>query len=163
MRHPCNEFTGAGRSPRKVMESLECFHWWGSSLTDLSIAVIPYSYNYIMKIPERWYNCYVSAFSHLRHFMFLGYSSVNPPQVWNTLTGFCLPVSPERFLGIFQKTHKRNGLSLAMLMYPDQVQNLLDYGHDWLIFLILMQFGWRHGRNGLQFCMLIYSDHRQNW
>ena len=48
-----------------------------------------------------------------------------------------LSVRPERFPGICRRTHGGNGLKLCMLMYRDQLQNWLDYGHGLFIFLLL--------------------------
>ena len=42
--------------------------------------------------------------------------------------------------GIFFKMHDRNGLKFYMLMYPDHLWNWLYFGHDLLIFLILVAF-----------------------
>ena len=44
------------------------------------------------------------------------------------------------FLGIFWRTHWDNGRKFCMLMYPDHLQNCLDYGYSLLIFLILVLF-----------------------
>ena len=52
----------------------------------------------------------------------------------------CPSVRPERFLGICWRTHGGNGLKLCMLMYLHHLQRWLDYGHNLLIFLILMLF-----------------------
>ena len=41
------------------------------------------------------------------------------------------------FPGIFWRMHGRNSLKFCMLMYPDHLQNWLDFGHSLLIFLIL--------------------------
>ena len=41
---------------------------------------------------------------------------------------------------IFWRLQERNGLNLGMLMYPDHLQNLLNFGHGLLIFLILASF-----------------------
>ena len=41
------------------------------------------------------------------------------------------------FPGISRRTHGGNGLKFCMLMYPDHLQNWLDYGHGLLIFLLL--------------------------
>ena len=49
----------------------------------------------------------------------------------------CLSVHLERFLSISRRTHGGNGLKFCMLMYPDDLQNWLDYGHGLLIFLLL--------------------------
>ena len=40
---------------------------------------------------------------------------------------------------IFWRTQGRNGLNFGMLMYPDHLQNLLNFGHGLLIFLF-----WHH-------------------
>ena len=64
-----------------------------------------------------------------------------------------------------------NGLKLDMLIYPDHLHNLLDFGHRLLIFLILapfylvgkLRFGvsWiffgTQGKNGLKFDMLLLT------
>ena len=36
--------------------------------------------------------------------------------------------------------HRRDGLRFYMLMLPDRLQNCLDFDHDLMIFLILVQF-----------------------
>ena len=43
----------------------------------------------------------------------------------------------EGFPGISRKLHGGNGLQFCMLMYPDHLQNWLDFGHGLLIFLLL--------------------------
>ena len=67
-----------------------------------------------------------------------------------------------------------DGLNFGMLMYPDHLQNMLNFGHGLLIFLILASFwnrsNWRFlaiffrmpGRNGLKFDMLMYPDYLSN-
>ena len=52
----------------------------------------------------------------------------------------CLFVHPERFQGIFLRTHERSDLKFGMHMYPDHLQNWLDLGHSLLIFLFLAPF-----------------------
>ena len=42
------------------------------------------------------------------------------------------------FPGIFVRTHGRNELNLNMLMYPEHLQNWLEFGHGLLIFLIFV-------------------------
>ena len=42
--------------------------------------------------------------------------------------------------GISWRTHGGNGLKFCTMMYPDHLQNWLDYGHGLLIFLILTLF-----------------------
>ena len=42
-----------------------------------------------------------------------------------------------RFPSIFWKTHGKSGLKFGMLMYPDDLQNWLNFGDGLLIFLIL--------------------------
>ena len=51
-------------------------------------------------------------------------------------------VRPEWFSGISRKTHERiwNGLQICMLLYPDNVQIWLDFGHSLFICLILVLF-----------------------
>ena len=49
-------------------------------------------------------------------------------------------VRRDRFPGIFWRTHDGNGLKFCMLMYPDRLQNRLDFGHALLIFLIMEPF-----------------------
>ena len=49
-------------------------------------------------------------------------------------------VRPERFPGICRRTHGGNGPKFYMLMYLDNLQNWLVYGHDLLIFVILALF-----------------------
>ena len=44
------------------------------------------------------------------------------------------------FPGISWKTHRGNGLKYGMLLYPDHLQNGLDYGNGLVIFLILVLF-----------------------
>ena len=44
------------------------------------------------------------------------------------------------FPGISWGTHKGNGLKYGMLLYPDHLQNWLDYGYCLVIFLILVLF-----------------------
>ena len=44
------------------------------------------------------------------------------------------------FPDIFWRTHWGNGLKIWMLIYPNHLQNWLDYGHSLLIFLILVLF-----------------------
>ena len=53
-------------------------------------------------------------------------------------------VRPEWFSGNSRKTHERiwNGLQICMLLYPDNVQIWLDFGHSLLICLILVLFYW---------------------
>ena len=46
-------------------------------------------------------------------------------------------VRPNRLPGISRRTHGRNSLTFCMLMYPDHLQNWLDFGHGLLIFLFL--------------------------
>ena len=52
------------------------------------------------------------------------------------------PIHPsvrlERFPGICRRTHGVNGLKFCMLMYLDHLQNWLVYGHNLLIFLLLV-------------------------
>ena len=48
----------------------------------------------------------------------------------------CPSVHLERFLGISWRPHGGNGLKFCMRMYPDHLQNWLDYGHGLLIFLL---------------------------
>ena len=83
------------------------------------------------------------------------------------------------FPGISWRTHGGNGLKYRMLLYPDHLQNWLDYGYGLVIFFfnfgaILTQWKgsnlgfpgifWKtHWGSGLKFCMLIYPDHFQNW
>ena len=55
-------------------------------------------------------------------------------------TSVCPSVRPDRFLGIFRRTHRGNGLKFYMLMYLDRLQNWLFYGHGLLIFLIVALF-----------------------
>ena len=46
-----------------------------------------------------------------------------------------------QLLDIFWSTHGRNGLNFGMLMYPDHLQNLLNFFvHGLLIFLLLASF-----------------------
>ena len=45
-------------------------------------------------------------------------------------------VRPESFPDIILRTQKRNGLKCCMLMYPGHLQNLLDFGHGLLIFIL---------------------------
>ena len=86
------------------------------------------------------------------------------------------PVCPDRFSGI-SRTHGGNGLKFCMLMYPDHLQNWIDYGHGLLIFLLLASLwlglnksnlgfpgiSWRmHRGNCLQFCTLMYLNNHQN-
>ena len=42
------------------------------------------------------------------------------------------------FPDIFWRTHWVNGLKFCMLMYPDHLQNWLDYGYSLSIFLVLV-------------------------
>ena len=49
----------------------------------------------------------------------------------------CSSTRLERFPDISRKMHERNGLQFGMLMYPDHLQNWLDYGHGLLIFFPL--------------------------
>ena len=44
------------------------------------------------------------------------------------------------FPGISWRTHGENGLKYAMLLYPDHLQNWLDYGYGLVIFPILVLF-----------------------
>ena len=69
-----------------------------------------------------------------------------------------------------------NGRKFDMLMYPDHLENWLDFGHRLLIFLVLAafwfsetgqicdfwSFSWEHMEEWPQICMLMYSDHLQN-
>ena len=41
-------------------------------------------------------------------------------------------------LAISWRTHRENGLRFCIMMYPDHLQNWLDYGHGLFIFLLLM-------------------------
>ena len=65
-----------------------------------------------------------------------------------------------------------------MLLYPDHLQNWLDFGHGLLIFLLLgttlvywngsnsvfLGFSRRtNGENGLTFCLLMYPDYLQKY
>ena len=52
----------------------------------------------------------------------------------------CPSVRPERFPGICWRTYGENGLKFCTLMYLDNLQNWLVYGHGLLIFLILALF-----------------------
>ena len=52
----------------------------------------------------------------------------------------CPSVRPERFPGIFRRTHGGNGLKCCMLMYRGHLQNWSDYGNGLMIFLILSLF-----------------------
>ena len=81
-------------------------------------------------------------------------------------------VRPERFPGIYRRTHGGNGLEFYMLICLDHIQNCLDYGYGLLIFLILAlfwlsesgQISWRmHGGNDLKFGTLMYLDNVQDW
>ena len=79
---------------------------------------------------------------------------------------------------IFLWIQGRNGLKFGMLMYPDHLQNWLEFSHGLLIFLVLTSFSLSesmfnlgflaiffrtHESNGLVFDMLIYPDHLLNW
>ena len=44
------------------------------------------------------------------------------------------------FPGISWRTYGGNGLKYSMLLYPDHLQNWLDYGYGLVIFLILVLF-----------------------
>ena len=44
------------------------------------------------------------------------------------------------FPGFSWRTHGGNGLKYGMLLYPDHLQNWLDYGYSLVIFLTLVQF-----------------------
>ena len=44
------------------------------------------------------------------------------------------------FPGISWGTHRGNGLKYGMLLYPDHLENWLDYGNGMVIFLILVLF-----------------------
>ena len=60
------------------------------------------------------------------------------PNVWPTnWLSFHPSIRPRRFLGIFFRTLWRNGLKFGRLIYPDHLQNWLDFSHGLLIFLIL--------------------------
>ena len=87
-----------------------------------------------------------------RGIMFLGCPSVrssvqNPKYPLSTCTWVhatnhdsflaCPSVHLERSLVIFRRTHGGNDLKFCMLMYPDHLQNWLDYGHGLLIILLL--------------------------
>ena len=49
------------------------------------------------------------------------------------------------FLGFLLRTRGRSGLKFGMLMYPDHLQNWLDFGHGLLIFIIfVMSALWFH-------------------
>ena len=66
-----------------------------------------------------------------------------------------------------------------MLLYPDHIQNWIDYGYGLVIFVInfsaifdlvkRVKFGVsrhflkNHWGNGRKFCMMMYPDHFQNW
>ena len=60
-----------------------------------------------------------------------------PGRRTNQLT-FRLSVHPQRFPDIFLRMHGRNDLKFGVLLYPDHLQNWLDFGHSLLIFLLLM-------------------------
>ena len=49
-------------------------------------------------------------------------------------------VHPDRFQEISRRMHGEKGLKLIRLIYPDHLQNWLDYSHSLLIFLILALF-----------------------
>ena len=84
------------------------------------------------------------------------------------------------FPGLSQRTREGNGLQFCVPMYPDNLQNWLDYDYGLFIFLLLpplwlhgtgqmwdfweiLFHSWRtHGRKSLKFCMLMYPDHLQN-
>ena len=76
-----------------------------------------------------------------------------------------------------KNTTERNGLKFGMLMYSDQFQNRLNFGHGMLIFLNLAPYWlkmWsnlgfpgfsykKHEGSGLKFDKLIHPDHLWNW
>ena len=67
------------------------------------------------------------------------HGSVGPPdQPWLFYGMSVRPsVRPERFPGIYWRTHGGNDRKFHMLMYLDYLQNWLDYSHSLLIFLLL--------------------------
>ena len=101
---------------------------------------------------------YATACRHRRHYVFwlsfhpsvhqavrlksespyfnLYMGSLVPPTNWDHFSA-CLSVRYGRFLVITWKTHERNGLQFGMLMYPDHLQNWIDFGLGLLIFLLL--------------------------
>ena len=100
---------------------------------------------------------YASAFRHRRHYVFglsvrpsvrsLRYPLLTCTWVrWSTRPTVTVlqhvrpSVRPEKFPGICQRTHCRNGLKFYMLMHLDRLPNWLVYGHGLLIFLILALF-----------------------
>ena len=101
------------------------------------------------------------------------------PQPWlSVCLSVCLSISPERFPGIFLKTHGRNGLKLGMLMYSEHLHNWFDFDHGLLNFphfgITLTWWNWSnlrflgifltiHGQNALKFGMQMYPDQLQNW
>ena len=122
-------------------------------------------------IPLIWFQTlfYVSTFRRQRHYVY-GLSlcpSIHPsihlkPEIpsfhlytvsvcWSICDHFTvlLSVHPDKFPAISQKRHGGNGLKFYMLMYPDHLQNWLDYGHSLLIFLIL--------------ALLLFSEKGQIW
>ena len=76
-----------------------------------------------------------------------------------------------RFCGVFSEERmERMTLKFGMVMYPDHLQNWLDFGHGLYDFT---HFGgvltwWNRsdlgfGRNGWKFGMRMFPDHLQNW
>ena len=70
----------------------------------------------------------------------------------------CPSVRSVRFPGIFLGTHKISGLKFVMLMYPDHLQNWLDFGHVLLIYVILVAPS--HNKTGHIWSFRILFVHR---
>ena len=64
------------------------------------------------------------------------------------------------FPGISQRTHGGNDLKFCMLLYPGYLQNWLDYGHSFLIFLILVQF-WVSEMGQIWGCRAFLEKHKE--
>ena len=70
----------------------------------------------------------------------------------------CPSVRFVRFPGIFLGTHEISGLKFVMLMYPDHLQNWLDFGHGLLLCVIVVAL-W-HSKTGHTWSFQILSVHR---
>ena len=113
-----------------------CVQWWPNVTNYLSIYM-----QYVLT-----YNA--SAFRHRRQYVFrpeIPFSHlymgplVHPTNRdrFSACPSVRPSVRPNRLPGISRRTHGWNSLTFCMLMYPDHLQNWLDFGHGLLIFLFL--------------------------
>ena len=80
--------------------------------------------------------CMLMYLDHIQNWLVLGYGNFCNFGTILTLWNW----SNLGFLGISWRTHRGNGLTYSMLLYPDHLQNWLDYGYGLVIFLILALF-----------------------